>query len=192
MKIKFLFLLMLGLLSIGLAAQAKVKVVKFSGESFECDDITPGKTIVCKTKGQDKIKLSYSEVKYYIVPYKIYVQKDNGPAEKVDTTKTCMVPEDGREYEIRITNDSVFVASIEKTINDVPFTDYYIFNKNNVEVLKIRETIEAINDLKKYFGGHCPEFDKLIVQYTPKFRKAKFPYGDWEDLLYNYTQHCQK
>jgi hypothetical protein len=181
-----------GLLSTALFAQTKIKVVKFNGESFECDDLTPGKTIVCKIKGQDKIKLSYSEVKYYTVPYKMYLQKDKGPVEKVDTTKMCMVPEDGREYTVQIANDSVFIGSIDKTINDVPFTDYYIFNSKNVQVLKIDKTIEAITELKKYFGGHCPEFDKLIVQYTPKFKKPAFPYEQWEDLLYNYTIHCQK
>ncbi|HET6990265.1 MAG TPA: hypothetical protein VFJ43_03030, partial [Bacteroidia bacterium] len=128
MKSRLLFLIAFGLLSIALAAQTKIKVVKFNGETFDCDELTPGKTIVCKIKGQDKIKLSYTEVRYYVVPYKTYVQYDKGPTQKVDTTKVCMVPEDGREYTVRISNDSVFMASVEKLVNDVPFTDYYIFN----------------------------------------------------------------
>jgi hypothetical protein len=193
MKTLLLFLSFLFVLSFSAIAQKACTVVKFNGESFQCDEVIPGKTIVCKTKGQDKIKLNYTEVSYYIVKYKITVVEKGQKPQQIDTTRKCFVPEDGREFTVQIENDSVFLATAIKTINNTDFTDYFIYRKkDNTEALKIKKDKTAPDALKEYFGGSCPVFDKKLEEATPKFKKAAFPYDEFDTLIYQYRKNCKK
>ncbi len=171
--------------------QSRCIVVKFNGDTLRCDNVSAGgKTIVCKTKGADKIKLQATEVKYYMEPFRMY-ETSNGETKKLDTLRKKFVPGDGKIHTVLMENDSVYLSEITKTIDGMEFQDYYIHRKqNNGEIMEIREDKTAINVLAKYFGGSCPEFDKAIADARPKFQKKLFPIVEWRTLIYIYTTKC--
>lgn len=180
------------LIAVGVSAQRKTMVVKFNGDTLYCDNVSAGgKTIICKTKGQSKVTLLSSEVDYYLEPWKIWIENDGKKAVEHDTTRKCFVPADGKIHTVLIENDSLYLTSITKTIDDMEFNDFYIITKKHVEIMEIKEDKTALDNLSKYFGGNCPVFDKQIIAYKPKFQKKVFPIQEWWDLMYVYSNNCK-
>jgi hypothetical protein len=180
------------LASLTLTAQRKYTVVKFNGDTLYFDNVSAGgKTIVCKTKGQDKVKLNAADVKYYLRPIKVTVVRKGKPTVQRDTVTKIFVPEDGEIHTVLMENDSVYLSEITKTINEQEFQDYYIhYKKDNKEIMEIKEDKTAIDVLVKYFGGHCAKFDKEVEAARPKFQKMIFPLAEWIMLVQNYYQWC--
>lgn len=191
MKTYLLSILVFLFTSVSLAAQSQIIVVKFSGDTLYCDQVNAGgKTIICKTKGQEKIKLLASEVSYYLEPSKTTVV-EGGKTIEVDTFQKSFVPEDGKIHTVLMENESYYLTCITKTIDGMEFNDFYVMTKKNVEVVEVKETKVALDQLIKYFGGTCPQFDQQIAAVKPKFDKKIFPIGDWWDLIYFYNHNCK-
>ncbi len=192
MKAYLLFGLMFLLTLTTLSAQSQTIVVKFSGDTLYCDQVNAGgKTIICKTKGQEKIKLLASEVSHYLEPSKVTVVEEGKPTIEVDTFQKSFVPEDGKIHTVLMENEGYYLTCITKTIDGMEFNDFYVMTKKNVEVLEIKETKVALDQLVKYFGGTCPQFDLQIAAVKPKFDKKIFPIGEWWDLIYYYNHNCK-
>lgn len=193
MRFRLLFLSALLLCTLTLSAQRKTMVVKTSGDTLYCDNVSAGgKTIVCKTKGEDKLKIPANEVSFYLEPWVIWISEEGKRAVAHDTTRKCFVPEDGKIHTVILENENYYLTSITKTIDGTEFNDFYIMTKKNVEVLEIKEDKTALDPLIKYFGGTCPEFDLRVAAAKPKFDKKIFPLAEWWDLLYYYNSNCKK
>lgn len=194
----FVFLLLL--LPVLLSAQRRqipndthqnFTVVTFDGDSFVCKElIIKGKTVICKTEGEKKLKFECTEIKYYVQAYSKLL-RDELPPPFVDTTQKFFLDSAGRIHEVLIENDSFYLSAVDTLFKDKPHVEYYInYKHNNQQVQKIKQDRYALDPLVKYFGGHCAEFDKSVAAAQPVFKKKGFVVNDYWNLLWNYHRQC--
>ena len=193
MKIKIFLSAILLFSVMSLVAQRKTMLVKFSGDTLYFDDVTcSGKNMVCKNKGEDKVKIPATEVSFYVEPRTIWIVKKGEKSVEHDTTRKCFMPADSKIHTVQMENENYYLTSITKTIDGREFNDFYIMTKKNEQVMEIKEDITALDALIKYFGGTCSEFDLKVAGAKPKFDKRVFPIQEWWQLIYFYNDNCRK
>lgn len=194
MKLRFTIAVLILLASLSVSAQRKYMVVKFNGDTSYYDDVAAGgKTINCKNKGGEKIKLEASEVSFYLRPTKMSIYNKGEETRVVDTTEKHVVCK-GKIFIVQMENDSVYLAESTPLDPTQDFSaDFHIIRKkDNSMVTEIRKYKQAPDELKKYFGGSCAAFDAKLTELKPKFQKAVFPYDEWYTLVNTYNVNCKK
>lgn len=179
---KILFITALFLCTLAWAGDGNYKIYKTNGDIITCNSVKVWNGIEYKLKGEKKTSLKPEEVLYYT---------KNDSEKYIVPPKGVWQSSNFRGHYVIIENDSVMLTSAMKEMNGLPFEDYYILRKKgNDLVTDVRKNIQAIEMLKKYFGGHCAEFDKMVTAKQSKFTKAKFNDQAWYDLIYYYRWNC--
>jgi hypothetical protein len=99
----------------GIALFGQHKLYKTNGEIIECEVVNPGKTVVCKSKGKEKIKIPVAEVLYYTFK---------------DSAK-YIIDENGYDYSYLIENDAVYLVERDKYVDGNLYLKYYLIRKSD-------------------------------------------------------------
>lgn len=159
------------------------KIYKTNGEVITCSSLSVWVGIEYKVKGEKKVKLEPEEVLYYT---------KNDSEKYIAPPKGVWQSSNFRGHYVMIENDSVMLTSAQKEMHGMIFEDYFLIRKKGNElVTEIPKNDKAIEVLKKYFVGHCAEFDKMVTAKQSKFTKAKFSDQAWYDLIYYYRWNCK-